>query len=181
MLKIVAVPSNILLTPTKPVDDIDESIQRLVAEMEKTLTAQVDPQGVGLAAPQIGKDISLFIIKPSKKAEMKVFINPKILKLVNPLTRKSSSIKNKKRKRQPLEGCLSVSRIWSPVKRAKKVQLEYQTLTGERKTEWFMGFEATIIQHEVDHLNGVLFTQRALEQKNQLYEEKDGKLTKMNY
>ncbi|KKS44950.1 MAG: Peptide deformylase, partial [Candidatus Gottesmanbacteria bacterium GW2011_GWA2_42_18] len=77
-----------------------------------------------------------------------------------------------------LEGCLSIPRIWGPVKRAAKIFLHYQDLTGKKYLKWFSGFEATVIQHEIDHLNGIVFTQRAVEQKGQLYREEDGELTK---
>ena len=180
MLKIVAAPSNILTTQAKPVVNFDESLHHLIKEMEKTLCAQTDPPGVGLAAPQVGVSLTLFITKPSvKKKNIHAYINPKILASQGKALRGKPISKTKKR--QPLEGCLSVARIWGPVRRAAKVQLEYQDQTGQRKIEWFSGFEATIIQHEIDHLNGILFTQRALEQKNPLYEEKDGKLKKMEY
>ncbi len=176
MLKIVNVPNPILTIPVKPILNFDQVLLKLVKEMGKTLEAQVDPPGVGLAAPQINKNLALFIIKPTPTAKIEVFINPKIIKLetlqpVNTLT------KNKTRTK--LEGCLSIPRIWGPVKRADKVQLEYQNLSGKTLTEWFSGFKAVIIQHEVDHLNGVLFTHRSLEQKGPLYEEEDGELKKI--
>ncbi len=174
MLKIVNIPNSVLSEPTKSVEKIDDSVRKLVFDMEKTLVAQKDPQGVGLAANQVGLSLSLFVIKKSPKAEAKVFINPKILKLVNPLTRKPGSKKNKKPVK--LEGCLSIPRIWGPVRRANKIFLEYQDLTGKVRKEWFTGFEATIIQHEIDHLNGIVFTQRVLEQKHRLYKEVDGDL-----
>jgi peptide deformylase len=96
---------------------------------------------------------------------------------------KKNTKKSLKKAKKPLklEGCLSIPKIWSPVARAKKILLEYQDLTCQVKREWFQGFKAIIIQHEVDHLNGILFTQRALEQKNPLYEEKEGKLKKLRY
>ena len=78
-----------------------------------------------------------------------------------------------------LEGCLSIPHIWGPVTRNTKILLEYQDLTGEKHSEWFSGFTSVIIQHEMDHLQGVLFTQRVLEQKGRLYQEKDGKLEKI--
>lgn len=149
--------------------------------MEKTLAAQIDPQGVGLAAPQVGRNIQLFIIKPSPKTKTEVFINPKILKLQTDKKKSSEGRSTSGRKSHKLEGCLSIPRIWSPVTRAKKMQLEYFDLNGKKYTKWFTGFEAVIIQHEVDHLEGILFTQRAIEQKSQLYEETDGKLKKMEY
>jgi peptide deformylase len=180
MLKIITVPNSILTTTVLPVTNFDTSLINLISEMEKTLKAQTDPMGVGLAAPQVNVNLQIFIMKP--KSSISVFINPKILNLKFKILNFNSNSKLKiKKKKTPLEGCLSIPRIWGPVKRSKKLLLEYQTPTNEKKQEWFSGFEAVIIQHEVDHLNGVLFTQRALEQKTPLYEEQDGKLKKMDY
>ena len=178
MLKIVQAPNPILFQKTKEVKKIDKKIKKIIEEMKETLLAKTDPQGVGLAANQVGVNLSLFIIKPTKKSPISVFINPKILKVEE---EKEGKIKRKKEKALKLEGCLSVPKIWSHVKRAKKVLLEYQTddESFEKKQAWFSGFEAVIIQHEVDHLEGVLFTQRALAQNQPLYEEKEGKLVKI--
>jgi len=180
--------------------------------MEKVLLVQVDPQGVGLAATQVGVGISLFIIKASKNAKAEVFINPRVIEhkaqstkhdtdgkakipVLNdlgipeqsegrdPIGVKNavSSFPKKQNKKQPLEGCLSIPRIWSPVVRAEKVVIEYQDLTGSTHKRTFTGLKSVIVQHEMDHLIGVLFTQRALEQNSQLYEEKAGKLKKIDY
>lgn len=177
MLKIVHAPAEVLTKGVRPVAKIDKKIKQLVYEMEETLIAQVDPQGVGLAAPQVGVDLSIFIIKPTLNADTEVFINPKILEIVEG---KESSVKSQKKteaeKDIKLEGCLSIPKIWGPVTRSAKVHLEYQDLTGEKRSQWFTGFKAVIIQHETDHLNGILFTERVLEQKNKLYEEKNGEL-----
>jgi len=177
MLKIVQAPNPILLQKTKEVKKIDKKIKKIIEEMKETLLAQNDPQGVGLAANQVGVDLSLFIIKPKKNSPISVFINPKILKVEEEKEEK----RKKKEKKLKLEGCLSVPKIWGEVKRAKKVLLEYQTddESFEKKQAWFSGFEAVIIQHEVDHLEGILFTQRALAQKQPLYEEKEGKLVRI--
>lgn len=176
MLKIVLVPNSVLTSHVQPVTVFNSELLKLISEMKETLRAQIDPMGVGLAAPQVGKSIALFIMKPTRKADISVYINPKILE-IKEIKKRSA----KKSKKTPLEGCLSIPRIWGPVKRSKKLHLQYQTETGEQKQEWISGFEAVIIQHEIDHLHGVLFTQRALEQKTQLYEENDGKLHKMEY
>jgi peptide deformylase len=180
MLKIVTVPDKILSSLTLKVKKIDNEIIQLVSDMEKTLIAQKDPKGVGLAANQVGESLSLFIIKPTEKAKTKVFINPKILKseIRNPKSEINHKSKIQKRKKQPvkLEGCLSIPRIWGPVRRAKKIFLEYQNMKGNLYKKWFSGFEATIIQHEVDHLNGVVFTQKSMEQNQILYKEIDGEL-----
>ena len=178
MLKIVTVPNKILNLPVKPVTNFDNRFKNLVKEMEKTLIAQKDPIGVGLAAPQIGISQALFIIKPMVKGKTMAFVNPKIVKISynQSPTLRSGSVKSAKTKKTKLEGCLSIPRIWGPVRRNNKVLLEYQTVEGVKKQEWFSGFEAIIIEHEVDHLQGILFTQRALEQKTPIYEEKNGKL-----
>jgi len=178
MRKIIHVPHEVLTTPSKSVDTIDHAVVDLVKEMEKILAAQVDPQGVGLAAPQIGVGLRIFIAKPSKNKRAEAYINPKILESI-PLPDETTD--DKKRKSHRLEGCLSIPFIWSPVKRPSAVKVEYQDLNRKKHTKWMKGFMAVIFQHEVDHLMGILFTQRALEQKATLYEEKNGKLEKMDY
>jgi peptide deformylase len=172
MLKIVSVPHKVLSNPTNPVINIDDEIKKLVYDMEETLISQSDPQGVGLAANQVGVNLSIFVVKKSPQADTQVFINPKILKIVD-----NPNKKNKRSKKvDKLEGCLSIPRIWGPVKRSSKVYLEYQDLNSQIHKRWFKGFEATIIQHEMDHLFGIVFTQRSLEQKAPLYKETDGNL-----
>ena len=177
MLKIVHAPHEVLTKGVREVKKIDKKIRELVYDMEETLIEQIDPQGVGLAAPQINEDLAIFIIKPTLKAETLVFINPKILEIkTSPQNQAEDPLKEKDEDLK-LEGCLSIPRIWGPVTRNKKVLVEYQDLTGIKHTEWFSGFKAVIIQHEMDHLQGVLFTQRVLEQKGKLYQEKNGELS----
>lgn len=180
MLKIVTVPNDNLTLPTKQVEKIDDKIKKIVYEMEKVLTSQNDPPGVGLAANQVGLDLSIFIIKPSEKAKIKVFINPKIITRTD-LFKDSPKKVRPYKKRIKLEGCLSIPRIWGPVKRSDRIFLHYQDLTGKEHLKWFTGFEAIIIQHEIDHLNGIVFTQRAVEQKGQLYREENEELVKIVY
>ena len=183
MLKIVAVPNPILTSPTKPVTMIDSNIKKFVSEMGQVLIAQDDPPGVGLAANQVGSDLSIFIIKPTEKSEIKVFINPKIIKSSSTMIERNRKNPTKKtsKKKVKLEGCLSIPRIWGPVKRADRVFLNYQDLTGKKYLKWFSGFEAIIIQHEVDHLQGIVFTQRSIEQKGQLFKEENDELVKIDY
>lgn len=171
ILPLVKVPNKVLTTPTKPVKKIDAKIQKLLIDMEETLVSQTDPEGVGLAATQVGYSISLFIIKPSKKAKTRAFINP-IIKEVIANTQKTVEKKDK----SSLEGCLSIDRIWSPIRRPQKVLLSFQDAQGNNQEEWFEGFDAVIVQHEVDHLQGILFTQRAIEQNKRIFKEIDGEL-----
>lgn len=142
--------------------------------MDATLIAQLDPIGVGLAANQVGLDLALFIMKPTPKAPTEVIINPKIIEL-EPTTMRTQE-QMEEDEDVPLEGCLSIPKIWSPVNRSQKILLEFTDLKNQVKQKWFTGFKAVIVQHEMDHLNGILFTQRSLEQNMKLYEEKNGKL-----
>ncbi|OGK47735.1 peptide deformylase [Candidatus Roizmanbacteria bacterium RIFCSPLOWO2_01_FULL_38_12] len=180
IVPIVKTPNNILNTSTKPIKKIDAKIRALVKNMKSTLAAQNDPEGVGLAAPQVGVELSLFVIRSEPKAHFRVFINPVIKKTVESLPAKAGLRRVKKSDNSTLEGCLSIERIWSQVERPKKILLFYQTIDGDQKEEWFSGFEATIIQHEVDHLHGILFTSRALEQNKPIFKETDGDLSKID-
>ena len=177
MLKIVLVPNKVLTTPVKPVTKFDAALKKLILQMEETLIAQVDPEGVGLAAPQVGVDLSLFIMRQSTNSDTEVFINPKILEI----EKDTAPSPKKKNKNVQLEGCLSIPRIWSPIERPQKIHVEYQTIDGEKKDVWLKGLKAVIVQHEIDHLNGILFTQRAVEQSMPLYEEKDDDLKKIDF
>ena len=148
MLKIVSVPDKVLSSPTKPVEKIDERIKKLIKNMETVLIAQDDPPGVGLAANQIGVDLSIFIIKPTAKSKIKVFINPKIIKVISgsdPFKNSSKRVRPYKKKPVRLEGCLSIPRIWGPVKRASKVLLEYEDLTETARPERIRRIKINII------------------------------------
>jgi len=163
-LKIITAPHKILTTPTSKVKKFDKKLKNLIADMIETLKVQKDPPGVGLSANQVGYPLSLFILWPDQKKKPKVFINPKILK-------KEGKTKSKK-KGAELEGCLSIPKIWGEVQRAKRVLVEWYDEKGKKHKAWFKGLEAIIIQHEIDHLNGVLFTSHVLKQEKPLYKEK---------
>ena len=100
---------------------------------------------VGLAAPQVGRDINLFITKHGHE----VFINPKIISS-SPQTKKS------------VEGCLSIPNISGAVFRSEWIQVEYINLSGEKVQKYFSGFPAIVIQHEYDHLQGILFIDKLI-------------------
>lgn len=167
MHKLVLVPNTILTTATTPINHFDTRLKRLAREMEKILIAQYDPPGVGLAGPQIGVDKAIFIMKPTPGSKTETIINPHIIETKS----SKASQPDKPDKNTELEGCLSIPKIWSPIERAKSVHLHYQDIHGKVIEKWFYGFKAVIVQHEVDHLQGILFTQRALEQNMKLYKE----------
>lgn len=189
-MKIVTVPNEILHLQAKPVEVIDGKVKKLVEEMTTTLLAQHNPEGVGLAAPQVGISIALFIMRPTKKSPVSVFVNPEIKQLTIDKTQltkgKKSHLSNVKGQDEAkLEGCLSIPRIWGNVTRDKIIDVRYKNLdpdsigaSGAWVEKKFTGFEAIVIQHEVDHLNGILFTQRILDQHGKLYKEVNGELVK---
>lgn len=173
MLKIVQAPHEVLTQKAKPVEKVDKTIQKLLSEMTVALDNAHDPEGVGLAAPQVGKSLQIFIVKQSPRSPLMIFINPVIKKFYDePETEKPSKGNKKDNKKETsvqLEGCLSLHNIWGVVKRRYGLELAYEDEHGKKHVKKFDGFLATIIQHEVDHLHGILFPKRVLEQKNQLY------------
>src|SRR3990167_7933769 len=160
-MKIISAPNKVLNTKSENIKNIDRNIKKIISEMAKCLESQKDPQGVGLAAPQVGLKLRLFIMKPLADSKHQTLINPKILSFFDKKQTKTS----KKTVKSKLEGCLSIPRIWSHIKRQYGVNIEYTDLNGSIIKKTFTGYQAIIVQHEVDHLDGILFTQRALEQK----------------
>lgn len=172
MLPIITAPNIVLSSVAKPVGKIDRDMHTLLKGMIETLETAKDPEGVGLAAPQVGKSIQLFIARQSKTSPVLICINPKLTPLVDEISQideKQTGIQKKKHTRMKLEGCLSLIDIWGDVQRNKKVSLSYLDENGKKHTRMFGGFLATIIQHEHDHLQGILFPKRVLEQKGKLY------------
>lgn len=159
---------------SKPVKKFDKKTVRLIKDLKDTLNVQEDPEGVGLAAPQIGKNVRVFITMPKNK--IAVFVNPKILSVKEiKKTKKSKSSKlewgaGRKEKGKTMEGCLSLPHYYGPLKRAREIKIKYLNEEGADKVKIFKNLDAQIILHEIDHLNGILFVDRLLEQKKLLYE-----------
>jgi peptide deformylase len=180
MLQIVQAPKPVLASIASPIQKIDKTITALIKEMTESLLHAKDPEGVGLAAPQVGKSLQLFIIKESKKDPLLVFINPE---LIIPTGEKlqTNDESDKEHHEVKLEGCLSLQDIWGIVHRYPKIELVYLNEKGEKCHDTFEGFMATIIQHEFDHLQGILFPRRVLEQKGQLYKSVKNKKGEMEF
>lgn len=166
LLKILDAKDPNLRKRSKPVKKIDKKIKTIIHDLKDTLIVQDDPEGIGLAAPQIGKRFRIFVMKPEE--EVKVIINPEIIKI------SKSGKSSEKKKNKVMEGCLSLPHYYGPIRRANQLKLKYKDENGKVKTESFSGINAQIVQHEIDHLDGVLFIDRLLEQKKPLYEYKDG-------
>jgi len=160
-LKILDVKDPVLRKKSKTVKKIDKKITKLIADMKETLISQKDPEGIGLAAPQIGKNLRLFVV--NYEDLQRVVINPKVLK---------TSKETIKTPKQLLEGCLSLPHYYGPIKRAKTIKIKYQNENGDEVTEEFNNFPAQIIQHELDHLDGTLFIDHILDQEAPLYKFK---------
>ncbi len=132
-----------------PVGEITDSVRTFVEEMIETMDAC---DGLGLAAPQVHHSVRIFVIRVPSEDDMgemhlgnvKVFINPKISEHSQDTWEVS-------------EGCLSIPSIHAKVKRSKSIVVEYTNLEGKRIKEHCSGWEARVILHENDHINGVLF------------------------
>ena len=154
MIQIVQKDEKILRQTAKavPLKDIGSTkITKLLEDMKQALEEQDD--GVAIAAPQIGASWRIFIVSGRVFGQKKhlpniVFINPEIVKI------------SKDKKSMP-EGCLSVRWLYGKTKRASKVSVEAYNEDGKRFTYNGSGLMAQIFQHEVDHLNGVLFIDHA--------------------
>ncbi len=163
---IITVPHATLLQKAEPVKVFDKKLLALVQDMTDTLLVQQDPIGVGLSAPQINELTRVCIIRPDEDTPARALLNPRIVK----------SVQGRASRKPLLEGCLSIPRIWGYVLRPEKVHVEYEDLSGKTHTEVFTGFDSIIVQHEIDHLDGILFTRHTLAQGYQLYKEVDGEL-----
>ena len=150
-----------LRSVSKPVTKVDKKVLALVKDLKDTLKVQKDPEGVGLAAPQIGKNLRIFVMLDD--SQYKAVINPQIIKVSE--AKKIS----KTHKGDIMEGCLSLPHFYGPLKRSSKITIEYLNEEGQKTKEEFVGFTAQIVQHEMDHLNGVLFVDRLLEENKPLY------------
>jgi peptide deformylase len=141
---ILILPDKRLRLVSKPVAKIDEEVRTLVEDMFETM---YKAPGIGLAAIQVGVPLRLVVTDLSKrddKGEPKVFVNPEILwSSDQPATYE--------------EGCLSIPEIHEDVVRPERVKFKYLDLAGRPHEEEAEGLLATCVQHEVDHLNGVLF------------------------
>lgn len=149
-MEILPYPHPALRWKSKPVQEIDDNLRRVVAEMFELMYAA---KGIGLAANQVGLPYRLFILNLSADPEIKdeeiVFINPEILK------RKGTT--------EGEEGCLSFPGLYGQVKRAAKVDIEAFDLEGAGFQYSLDELAARAVQHESDHLDGVLFIDRMTE------------------
>ena len=144
MLKIITNPNPILKKKSKPVTDVfDAEIKKLIPELRETM---LKADGLGLAAPQVSQNIRLIAVRYEDGSL--AIINPKIIK--------KSILKE-----WGEEGCLSVPHTFGQVKRHKSITIQYLDESGCEKKLHAKGMLARVLQHEMDHLDGVLFIDKA--------------------
>jgi len=155
--KIITLPNPILRKKSAEINkkDITSAIRELLFDMEKIMLAN---GGVGLAAPQIGKNIRIIVINAAEAAKTaeKPIDSPSTVYMLNPtITKKSFA------RKWGEEGCLSVPNVFGQVRRHKKITCRYFDLTGKENKLNADGLLARVIQHEIDHLDGTLFIDKA--------------------
>lgn len=158
-LKIYTFPSAILKKKVQPVVNIDGKLQQVIEAMAKTM---YQAKGLGLAAPQVGIDARFFIYDVREKDEpnhLSVLINPCIVEAEGEIV--SSN-----------EGCLSVPDYRSDVKRFERILVEGVDRNGAPLRFELEGFPAIVMQHEIDHLEGILFIDRISALKRNLYKNR---------
>lgn len=165
MAKIITVPNPVLKEKSKEILQIDKKTLELIKELKDTVASKENKiKGVGLAAVQIGIPKRVFLAYSIKSKKFLTFINPEIIWSSKTLIEGVPESKNR------YEGCLSVPNLWAILKRHRIIKIKYQTESNQISIRKFSNMMAVVIQHEYDHLNGVLFTDRALEQKTKIYE-----------
>ncbi len=141
---ILTVPNPVLKQVSKPVPEVTDAVRTLMDDMLETMYAA---PGIGLAAIQIGEPVNVIVMDLAREGEKpnpQYFVNPEILEAAE--------------ETKPYEeGCLSVPDVYEEVERPARVKLRYLDYHGQEVVEWAEGLYATCIQHEMDHLKGVLF------------------------
>ena len=157
VLDLVTYPDPRLKQTCEAVDRFDDELRVLVVDLEETMRSR--PGGVGIAAPQVGRLLRVALVDTSAKPKHAnhgrlVMVNPDILEW------KGMAIGR--------EGCMSVPDFTGTVIRAKKIRLQYHDERGERHEITSAGYEARAIQHELDHLDGLLFLDKLVSRRADL-------------
>lgn len=159
--EVLIYPDERLKRIAAPVEDFDERLHAAVADLDQTMRA--GPAAVGIAAPQVGWPQRVIIIDASSRPECGnhgrlVLVNPEIIAWEGSVVGR--------------EGCLSVPDYTGNVVRAQSLALEAFDVHGRPLRFEMDGFEARVAQHEIDHLNGLLFIDRVVSRRNDLFRRK---------
>ena len=159
ILEVVTYPDKFLAQPTKAVENIDGKIQKIIDNMAETM---YNAPGAGLAAIQVGFDKSIIIydsLPGETEKSLQVLLNPKIIEKEGEIISEN-------------EGCLSVPEFRSDVKRSSLALVEGIDREGKPLRFEVEGYLAIVLQHEIDHLNGILFIDRISSLKRELYKRR---------
>lgn len=146
----------VLREKAEKVTEFDEELHKIIEDMA---TLMYKEDGAGLAGPQVGLKKQIFIEDDGTGSGWRAYINPKILYFSD-------------EKDIAEEGCLSIPDIFEDVERSKMIKVRYQLVDGTQKEEEISSYLARIIQHETDHLNGVLFIDHISKLKKRLLKKK---------
>lgn len=169
--KIIVAPHPALRQTAQAIASVTPAVKQYVQALQDTIQAQQEPAAAGLALPQIDTQYRAFATYldtfASEEPQVRIFINPVLID-------KSDKLTTGPDPRHPdLEGCLSIPALYGPVARPEWVVFEYQELLGDElsdtQRETFYDFAGRVMQHELDHLNGILFTDYTLSQGQPLY------------
>ena len=159
ILKVLTIPNPILKQTCSAVDNINDSVKKFINDMQDTMNTS--DYCVGIAAPQVGVSSRIIVVnvslnpKPHRNNGLLVMINPVI-------TYASGKLKSR-------EGCLSVPNFTGNVSRNDKITVEYLDMNGTKKILKTSGFESIVIQHEIDHLNGIVFLDKVSSLKTDVF------------
>ena len=145
ILEIKKFKDPVLKKKSKKIRKVNDKIKKLIVDMAQTME---QGQGIGLAAPQVGVLKRIIVVKADLKGQ-------RILALINPKITKKGREKEKGE-----EGCLSFPGIFLEIKRAKEIRVKAININGKKVSLKAKGVLARVLQHEIDHLNGVLFYSR---------------------
>ena len=179
ILPIVAYGSNVLKVKASPVDTEDPNLDKLIADMWETM---YNANGVGLAAPQIGESKRLFVIDASTFAQDEE-LNPKEVEVLKDFKRvfiNPTMIDETGEEWDFTEGCLSIPNIREDVSRKEEITIQF--LDGQLKEQKLTlnGLAARVVQHEYDHIEGILFTDKLSPFKKRLLKGKLNNISKGN-
>lgn len=164
-LEILTYPDDVLAAPCEPVQQLDDEIRQLANDMAETMYAS---NGIGLAAPQVGRNIRLIVVDitgPEEQNGLITLINPELVSCSDETMEYE-------------EGCLSCPQLTALTERPAKVCVRGQDATGAAQTIEAEGLLAICLQHEMDHLDGVLIVDKVSRLKRSLYEKKARKWKK---
>ncbi|HUH96228.1 MAG TPA: peptide deformylase [Anaerolineales bacterium] len=155
---ILTLPDPVLYRKARPVTKFDKDLQTLIDDMIDTMR---DAPGVGLAAPQVGISERLIVVEyaeqpPAEQGEEIQEVKPRLYVMINP-----EILKTSEETVTGVEGCLSIPGLVGEVERFEEIQVRGLNRRGQAMKVKARGWLARIFQHEIDHINGVVFTQRA--------------------